>query len=197
MSGPPSLDQHYRFVVKRLCEGRVVPFLGAGANICGRPSDVKWRPGQSRFLPTGSELAASLADYFEYPSTDRRRELARISQYASVAYGPDLLYEKLHEVFDTVYAPTVLHRFLARLPRILRRGSQQPRYPAIVTTNYDDALERAFHQVGEPFDLLSYIADGPDRGKFVHHVPSRRGEGHSETVVVDEPNKYDAIKLTE
>jgi hypothetical protein len=53
-----------------------------------------------------------------------------------------------------------------------------------VTTNYDDALERAFGEAGEPFDLVTYIAEGEDRGKFVHWPP---GEGPT---VIDRPNEY-------
>lgn len=40
----------------------------------------------------------------------------------------------------------------------------------ILTTNYDDALERAFEQAGEPYDLIWYEsqADRPDCGRFMH-----------------------------
>ena len=30
------LDQHYTMVVKAILDGRVVPFLGAGVNLCDR-----------------------------------------------------------------------------------------------------------------------------------------------------------------
>ena len=46
----------------------------------------------------------------------------------------------------------------------------------ILTTNYDDALERAFEQAGEPYDLVTYIASEPKehRGRFMHWAPASR-----------------------
>ena len=34
---PAEMDDHYWLVASRMLAGRVVPFLGAGANLCGRP----------------------------------------------------------------------------------------------------------------------------------------------------------------
>ena len=51
-----------------------------------------------------------------------------------------------------------LHRFLARLPALLReRGAP---HQLIVTTNYDLALERAFEEAGEELDIVAYVATG-------------------------------------
>ena len=33
------LDAHYRMVLRPMLERHVVPFLGAGVNLCGRPHD--------------------------------------------------------------------------------------------------------------------------------------------------------------
>ena len=38
----------------------------------------------------------------------------------------------------------------------------------IVTTNFDHALERAFAEAGEEVDVVSYVALGRNRGKFLH-----------------------------
>ena len=51
-----------------------------------------------------------------------------------------------------------------------------------MTTNYDDALERAFDEAEEPYDLAVYMASGDDKGKFVH-VPY-----DGEPQVVEVPN---------
>jgi hypothetical protein len=51
---------------------------------------------------------------------------------------------------------------------------EPPPYQLIVTTNYDDALERAFAAAGEPFDLLRYVAKGADAGRVLHHPPEGR-----------------------
>jgi len=48
-------------VVQRLAEGRVTPFVGAGANMAGRPAGFEWSRG-SGFLPSGAELASYLAE---------------------------------------------------------------------------------------------------------------------------------------
>lgn len=177
---PDALEPHYRTVVRAITEGRVIPLLGAGVNLTGRPQDSDWRRGQ--YLPSGAELAAYLASYFEYPTSDLQ-DLIRVSQYASVMTGLGPLYEELHQLLDADYPPTTLHQFLATLPGILRaRGT--PRYQMIMTTNYDDALERAFRAVDEPYDVVWYVAEGEHRGKFYHLPPDGKGR------IIDKPNKY-------
>ena len=54
----------------------------------------------------------------------------------------------------------------------------------IVTTSYDLALEAAFLEAGEEFDVVSYIATGPARGKFCHITPDGGGR------LIDLPNTY-------
>ena len=44
----------------------------------------------------------------------------------------------------------------------------------IITTNYDDALERAFADVEEPFDVVTYFAGGDRPGAFRHRPPGGR-----------------------
>ena len=41
----------------------------------------------------------------------------------------------------------------------------------IVTTNYDDLMERAFRETGEEFDLVAYGRARQQRGKFWHLPP--------------------------
>src|SRR5215207_10041879 len=65
---PDAFESHYRTVVRAITEGRVIPLLGAGVNLCGRPQGSDWQRG--KYLPSGAELAAYLASYFEYPTTD-------------------------------------------------------------------------------------------------------------------------------
>src|SRR5215217_1308121 len=185
---PDSLDSHYRIVIKAMFEGRVVPLLGAGINLCGRPSDEVWERRDPRFLPSGRELAAFLADYFEYP-TDHDRDLVTVSQYAAVMQGLGPLYDELHEIFDADYEPSALHGFLASLPEIQRGKGFKPRFQLIVTTNYDDALERAFRATGEEFDVVSYVADGEHRGKFLHHPPD------GPACLIERPNEYGELAL--
>jgi hypothetical protein len=183
------LSAHCRIVTRRLREGRVIPFLGAGTNLCGRPDDADWRSGQ--YLPSGSELASYLAESYAYPATESL-DLLRVSQYVQSVTGGRVLYDELHDVFARDYKPTSLHELLAALPAVIRQWREQghgARQQLIVTTNYDDALESAFAAAGEPFDLVTYVAKGPDRGKFLHHPPE--GEPH----VIDQPNRYRELSL--
>jgi hypothetical protein len=187
MPGIP--DTHYQMLVNAIVAGRVVPFLGAGVNQCGRPTDSDWSHGQ--YLPNGRELAGYLADRFGYPQSGDLLDLVRVSQYVAVMSGSGPLYEELRNLFDADYPPTPLHQFLATLPILLRRKGYPARDKLIVTTNYGDVLERAFQAAGEPFDLVSYIAEGKDRGKFIHKSPD------DEFQLIDKPNEYLGLSMSQ
>jgi len=103
-------DGHYFRVANRLLAGRVVPFLGAGANLCGRPKDQRFTRG--RFLPSGRELAEILAEESGYPVAGDA-DLLRVAQYVDAVLGERALYEYLRNTFDADYPPTALHCFLA------------------------------------------------------------------------------------
>lgn len=166
-------------------KGRLVPFLGAGVNLCGRPEGQTFVRGQ--WLPSGHELAQFLASEFFYPQ-DGAVDLLRVSQYVTFTIGLAELYDVLHDLFAPEYQPTALHVFLAQLPQTLQDA---PAHQLIVTTNYDDTLERAFEAAGEPYDLVYYVANGEeeDVGRFRHIAPD------GTTVTIDKPNEYDAISL--
>ena len=110
MSEPSA--SHYDTILRATADGRVVPLLGAGVNLCGRPKDVAWQRG--RYLPSGGELAAYLADKFDYPDAELL-DLLRVSQYVAVMLGSGPLYDELHELFDADYPPTRC-TLLAALP---------------------------------------------------------------------------------
>jgi len=171
------LDDHYRMAIRELTAGRVIPFLGAGVNLCGRPEHARWQQGQ--YLPNGGELAEHLAGYFSYPSNERS-DLVRVSQYISTMTGTGALYEELRKVFHANYPPTPLHTFFAQLPSALRKKPYESPYQLIVTTNYDDVLERAFQHANEPVDVVTYLADSEENGQkgtFRHSSP--RGTSQS------------------
>ena len=166
---------------------QVIPLLGAGANRCGRAADAEWRLGAE--LPDGRELADYLAKRGEFPY-DESPDLVRVSQYIAVTLGAGALYDRLHEVFDHEFTPTPLHRFLASLPAARRKRGLEPGH-VVVSTNYDDAMERAFADAGEPYDVLSYIADGDDAGRFMHRPHE------AEPCVVEVPNEYQGLAISE
>ena len=143
-----------------LVAGRVVPVIG---------------------LDGAGDLAAKLASAFGVPD-DRLIDLARVSQYVATMSGSGPLYDELHSHFEAAVEPSPLHRFLARLPTLLReRGAP---HQLIVTTNYDLALERAFEDAGEELDIVAYVATGPHRGRFWHRPPGEPPRP------IDVPNTY-------
>lgn len=177
-------EEHLPFIARALVTGRVTPFLGAGANRCGRPAGQSFRKGH--FLPDGSELAASIAR--EFGVTDTTYDLLQISEYVSLM-SPDEteLSRFLHDVFDAAYPPTRVHTFLAQLPKRLSDNGLPPNDQLIVTANYDDTLERAFDSAGESFDLVSYF-----QGRFVHWAPGT-DRAADEPVIIEDAQSYHEI----
>ncbi|HEX8091139.1 MAG TPA: SIR2 family protein, partial [Blastocatellia bacterium] len=187
---PDTLDEHYGRVVTALMEGRVIPFFGAGVNLCGRRPGEPWRHG-CEFLPSGIELAKHLAARFRYPWDDRH-DLVRVSQYAAIMEGLGPLYLELRRLFNADYAPTPLHRFFAALPATLREKGLSPGHQFVLTTNYDDLMERAFDEAGESYDLVAYVAeDKQQRGRFLHRPPG------GEAIPITRPNKYINLSLSQ
>jgi DNA-binding SARP family transcriptional activator len=158
-TGTDAADQEGE-IVKALLAGRIVPVIG---------------------LDGAGDLAEHLASAFEVPD-DRPVDLARVSQYVATMKGSGPLYDELHTRFEAALEPGPLHRFLARLPALLReRGAP---HQLIVTTNYDLALERAFEEADEEVDIVAYVAAGQHRGRFWHRAPGEPPRP------IDIPNTY-------
>lgn len=155
----PLSEDHFEQVLGALFSGRLVAVLGA---------DV-------------ADLATRLAQRFDY-SDKNGYGLPRVAQYVAVMKGSGPLYDELHALLDADAAPTPIHRFFASLPPLLRERNLP--HQLLVTTSYDLALEAAFLEAGEKFDVVSYMAAGPERGKFCHIRPDGSGQ------VVDLPNTY-------
>jgi DNA-binding SARP family transcriptional activator len=155
---PDDGDDTFVDVARAMLAGRLVPLLGA---------DV-------------AELAGRLAAQFGY--TDGALELPRVSQYVAVMKGSGPLYDELHTALAGSTAPTAVHRFFASLPPLLRAAGAQ--HQLIVTTSYDLALEEAFLQAGEEFDVVWYVASGPCRGRFCHLAPD------GDVRLIELPNTY-------
>ena len=155
----PSAEEAVDQVSDALEGGRLVPVLGA---------DV-------------GELAHQLAERFRFPPEDSV-ELTRVAQYVALMKGSGPLYDELHDLLSVPAVPTPIHRSLASLAAVLRaRGLP---HQLLVTASYDLALEQAFLDEGEEFDVVFYLATGRDAGKFCHFAPD--GTAH----VVAIPNRY-------
>jgi hypothetical protein len=148
---------------------RIVPFLGAGVNLADRGEGAEWKRGVD--LPSGAELAEALAVQFPYPDDEPRSDLMRVAQYVEASVGETAIYDEFREVFAGEYQPTTAHRVLGRTPAILAEKGVENPYLLIVTTNYDDALEQAFDEVGQAYDVVWYMAQGDHHRQFMHRAP--------------------------
>jgi DNA-binding SARP family transcriptional activator len=177
---PVENGDHQADVVEALLAGRLVAVVGAGVN---GPNGCAGPP-----LPDLTGVAAHLAERFGCPPGERP-DLARVSQYVALTKGVGPLYDELHALFDRDYEPCTAYRLLAEAAAAAReRGVSRP---LIVTANFDLALERAFGEAGEEFDLVTYIALGRNRGKFLHI------SAEGETTVVEVPNAYTGLSSEE
>jgi DNA-binding SARP family transcriptional activator len=175
-ASPARPADHYANVVEALTAGRLVTVLGAGVN--------RQNGHAAGDLPTLREMAAHLAERFDCPP-GHAQELARVSQFVALTKGVGPLYDELHALLDRDLDPGPVHHLVAETAAVLREGGL-PRQ-LVVTPNFDHALERAFAEAKEPVDVVSYIALGRHRGKFLHLTD----EG--EARVVDVPNAYPGL----
>lgn len=183
----PVDERHLQEVAAKLVQRQpIVPVLGPGVNAVG-PAEASDEDGE--YLTDADELARRLAKRFGYP-VDRTTRLAAVSEYARWMEGVPPLYETLADALRS-QPPTSVHRFFAELPRTLRdRGVRRP-YQMIITTNYDNALERAFQEANEYYDLAVYMGSGEHAGRFVH-VPYDVGQA----VPVPNPSDYSGFPIS-
>jgi hypothetical protein len=164
---------HYEHVLSKMIDqGSVVPVLGSGVRGA---------------LPDSDQLAAHLSERFRLGL--QTPDLAEVAQRVAVSEGLSFLDKAMFEALTPAPEPQDVHRFLARFPARLREAGAAERYQMIVTTNYDGALEQAFDEQGEEYNLAVFLATGTDaagtnKGKFLH-VP-----WHDEPRVVSQPATY-------
>jgi hypothetical protein len=123
----------------------------------------------------------------------KKMALQQVSQYIDLLSGKDILPGTLGPIFEAEYPSNLLHQFLAGLPKRLKdKGCSYP-YQLLVTTCFDNTLERAFKEAGQPFDLVSYRGR-ENSGRFVHQKFRLAGTGQiieqGKSVVIEKPNEY-------
>jgi hypothetical protein len=171
------LKPPYQLIRDKLCDGKVIPFLGSGASLGKREPNFVWSKDCVTCPPTAIELARHLAQKTEFPHDkppdlppDIEKkvldhfapDLAKVAQYYHIVGGRDPLEDELHSIFDRNYHLTSLHAYLADIPTPL----------LIVTTNYDDPIERAFDAKAKEtkeerkFDVVIHTTD-PDIGDCI------------------------------
>jgi hypothetical protein len=173
LAGPG--EDHLDDVVRSLLGGRLVMVVGAGVNA-----------GSENGLPGPAEVVDRLVNSFNCPP-EYARDLAHVAEYVTLTNGIGPLYDELHALFAHDFEPRPLDRTLARVAGLLSEHGGP--HQLIVTTNFDNALERAFEDAGQACDVVTYVALGRNRGKFLH----LGGDGAA--TVVDVPNAYDGLSL--
>ena len=121
--------------LSKIREGRCTPFIGAGAS--------------AEYVPVAGDLAAAIATKYRFPFDDNR-DLARVTQYATVCEGGDRQFVKqrfCRDVFEHVAQP---HYDVQDEPHAVLADLGLPIY---ITTNYDDFM----------FDALAYRGRLPQR----------------------------------
>jgi hypothetical protein len=167
----------YPVIFDRLQQGKVVPFLGAGASIVGRADTEEWT-STSAFPPRGAELSRMLAQKAQFAAVSAdpgdQTDLLKVSAYYEQSSGRDALRDELHGALARPYRPGALHNLLASVDGLR----------LIVTTNYDTLLERAFDDAKRPCDLVVYPKDSDETGNAVLHWPA--GAASPNTLAPDE-----------
>src|SRR5688572_9395968 len=134
-------DDEWELILGRIRRERCVPFLGAGASLGF---------GDGPGLPTASELAKALAARCRFPGADPS-DFFRVTQYFRMVRDPHVLRTTVADLLRVPRVkPSVVHRTLSLLP-----------IPYVLTTNFDDLMERAFREeAGKAPAVFSYERKG-------------------------------------
>jgi hypothetical protein len=174
-------------------ENWIPELIGIPCQVCPYLKD---RPPGCPMLK-GIEAESSCPLYKELLDKEQSLAVARmnlryISQYFNLKDNLNDLYDELREIFQGIesHCPNKVHQLFAELPHYMKSKGYPKKpwkglpYPMIITTNYDDLLERAFDDVGQEYDVLYYVANGKG-GEFKH-------KGHEEANIT---NSYNNLPL--
>lgn len=152
----PELNAHFDRVVRLIEDGRLTFFLGAAIH---SPTKLM-----------ASDFYKELARVFECEAL--REERFAVAQYIADRHGRENLYAEIRKLFArTPLVPRDTHELFATWKEFKTHTGDKVPFPMIITTNYDDTLERRLAAAGLPYHLLSYQADGEHRGLFYHRPP--------------------------
>ncbi|MDM0002801.1 SIR2 family protein [Variovorax sp. J22P240] len=172
-----SREPPFETIKAALEAGRVVPFVGAGASLAGRPEGESWTENAA-YPPRGPELSSLLAQeaHFQDVSDDPRdrEDLLKAAAYFEQQSGREELRIRLHQVLSRPHPLGRLHQYLAGLTNLR----------LIVTTNYDTLLERAFTAAGQQFDLVVHPKDSDEAGNSI--LWRRAGEDEPATILYED-----------
>jgi hypothetical protein len=146
-----------RRLARRIVNGRLAFFLGAGAHL-------------KREL-SARAYYKSIAE--EHGIEESELQRAEAAQFIVDCEGRADAWISAKERLPTDESQTSLvYRFLAELPGLLRNSGRNDSSTLwMLTTNYDVMLEKVFEKAQEPFHLFYYQVDGKDVGRFLHREP--------------------------
>ena len=153
---PHELDAHFDRVVRLIEDGRVTFVLGSAVH---HPTKLM-----------AQEFYEELSRIFECEAL--REDWFAVAQYIADRYGRENLYAEIRKLFErTALRPRDTHQMFSEWHTFRTHTGSPVPFPTVITTNYDDVLEVSLAQAGVPYHLLSYQADGPQRGRFYHRSP--------------------------
>ena len=131
---------YQNLIVEAARENRLLLFVGAGASM-GEPDE--------KGLPTGWGLGQILKQSFAEEEVDL--SLEKLAEFLEAKYGRNPVITKVSDVISAVEKPVRTHHLLAEMANRI-----------VVTTNYDDLLEKSLSAAGKEhvkitsdFDLIN------------------------------------------
>ena len=154
---PVELDAHFDRMVRLIEDGRLTFFLGTAIYHPNKLGAKEFYKGLARLFQ-----CEALAD-----------ERFAAGQYIADRHGRDCLYAEIRKLFTRAALTSQdTHEFFAAWREFKTHTGEPLPFPMIITTNYDDILERRLADAGLPYHLFSYQSDGPHRRLFFHRDPN-------------------------
>jgi len=153
------LNAHFDRVVRLIGDGRITFFLGSAIHA---PTKLM-----------ANEFYEELSRVFECEALSAER--FAVAQYIADRHGRQELYSEIRKLFArATLVPRETHELFAAWGQFKTDTGESVPYPTVITTNYDDVLERRLEAAGLPFHVLSYQAAEPHQGLFYHQC-DRKG----------------------
>jgi hypothetical protein len=147
---------HFQRMLRFIEAGRLTFFLGSAIHA---PTPVM-----------AEKFYEELARVFECEALGVRR--SAVAQYIADRHGRENLNSEIRKLLtDTPFEPRETHEFFADWKQLRGASGQPLPWPMVLTTNYDNVLERRLDAADVPYHLLSYQSVGPEHGRFYHRLP--------------------------
>ncbi len=153
-------------------------FVGAGASI-GEDGEIG--------LPSGQKLNNLLKSaFYEEDETDGL-SFESAAEFLEGKYGRRTLIDKISEIIKKVEHPVNTHRLISELP-----------FEIVVTTNYDDLIEKALTEIGKEHLTITCDTDLINLSKSAIKVFKIHGciNTKSDDIIISEKDYYEKFLLS-